>query len=154
MAGPIRGMRKLTEEDVARAAALVGEGLSPEAVRARLVDGGLSPGLADSAMEVVAERRLSAEAFEMLRGGAGPNAAKAFLVGKGVSPFVAEEVIQEHLMTIESMRPGPGAVRKVVGGLVVALGFALIIASVAGVFRLFPFAGLLFLLIGYAIMGR
>ena len=154
MAGPIRGMQKLTEEDAARAAELIGQGLSPDAVRARLVDGGLSPGLADQAIEVAVERRLSAESFEMLRNGAGPNAAKAFLVGKGVSPFVADEVIQAHLITIQSMKPGPGAVRKIVGGCVVALGIALILANVAVGFRLFPFAGFLFLFIGFAIMGR
>ena len=153
MAGPIRGMQKLTEEDVARATALMREGLPPETVRARLVDGGLSSGLADQAIEVAVERQLSAEAFQMLVNGRGPDAAKAFLVGKGVSPFVADEVIQEHLITIQSMKPGPGAVRKVIGGCVVLLGIALIIGNITGAFRTFPFAGVLVLFIGFAIMG-
>ena len=153
MAGPIRGIQKLTEEDVARAIGLMRQGLSPDTVRAKLVEGGMSPGIADHAIQVAGERQLSAESFEMLANGRSPNEVKAFLVSKGVPQFTAEEVIQGHIYTLQSMRPNSGSVRKVIGGCVVALGFGLLIGNITGAFPTFPGAGFLVIIIGYAIMG-
>jgi parvulin-like peptidyl-prolyl isomerase len=153
MANPIKGLQRLTEEDVNRAAALLRDGLSPEAARGRLVEQGMAPGLADAALRQVGLQNAYAEAVEMLAAGQSPEAVKARLVQNGVSPFAADETIQEAIAHLESLRPGPGPVRKVVGGIVVAIGIGLWIGNMTGAFRTFPFAGIVVILIGFAIMG-
>ena len=149
MAGPIRGMQKLTDEDVARAQGLMNAGLGPEAVRAKLIEGGMNPGIADHAIEVAVERRLAAESFEMLSNGQSPAAVKQFLMNKGVSPFVADEVIQDHLIRLQSMgRVGPGIFRRVVGVMLIVGGIAMLF-NPAG----FRFIGFIMILIGLSLMG-
>jgi hypothetical protein len=153
MAGPIRGIQKLTEDDVARATGLMRTGLTPDAVRARLIEAGMDQGIADHAVQVAGERQLLAESFEMLANGQSPDAVTQFLTGKGVPLFTAQEVVQGHIFKLQSMRPARTSARKVIGGCVVALGFALWIGNLTGAFPTFPFAGIIFILIGFAIMG-
>ena len=149
MAGPLRGMQKLTEEDVARAQGLMNSGLGAEAVRAKLVEGGMNPGIADHAIQVSVERRLAAESFEMLSNGQPPNAVKQFLMSKGVSPFVADEVIQDHLIRLRSMgRFGPSIFRRVFGVMLIVGGIAMLF-NPAG----FRFIGFIMILIGLSMMG-
>jgi hypothetical protein len=153
MAGPIRGIQKLTEEDVARAIGVMRTGLAPDAVRARLVEGGMDADIARHAVEVAGERQLLAESFEMLANGQRPDAVVQFLTGRGVPLFTAQEIVQGHIYKLRSMRPNSGSVRKVIGGIVVAIGFALLIGNITGAFPTFPGAGFLTIIIGYAIMG-
>lgn len=153
MANPIKGMQRLTEEDVAAAAELLGSGLPADAARARLVERGMTPGLAEEAIRQAAHRELYAEAVAMLTGGARPDAVKAMLLERGVSPFVSDEIIQEAVAEVEASRPGPGPIRKVIGGVVVALGVGLWIGNMTGAFRTFPFLGFIVILIGLAVMG-
>jgi hypothetical protein len=149
MAGPMRGMQKLTEEDVARAQGLMNSGLGAEAVRAKLIEGGMVPGIADHAIDVAVERRLAAESFEMLSNGQPPGAVKQFLVGKGVSPFVADEVIQDHLNRLHAMgRFGPGVIRRVFGVLFIVAGIVMLFNPIG-----FRFIGFILILIGLSMMG-
>lgn len=150
MPGPIRGLLKLTEQDVARAQGLMNSGLGAEAVRAKLIDGGMDPGIADHAIQVAFERRLSAEVYDMLAAGRHPREAKEFLTGKGVSPFVADEVIQGHLDRLRSQRGmGAGEVVRRVFGVLFILGGIAMLFNPAG----FRFIGFIMILIGLSLMG-
>jgi hypothetical protein len=143
----------VSPEDVGFASELLKAGLAPEAVQQKLIERGLSTDLAAKALEAVAEQDLLAESFSRLMEGQRPEAVKEFLVGRGMSPFVADEVLQEQVAQIQSMRPGPGPIRKVIGGLVVGLGVLLWLGNMTGVFPTFPFAGIIVIIIGFAIMG-
>ena len=122
MASPIRGNQKPTKEDVARAIALANQGLGPEAIQARLVDGGMDPDIALHATQSV-DKWLRAESFEMLAKGSTPDAAVLYLSGKGMSLYTAHEIVQEHLTRLQSMWPDVGW--RVVGGFLVLISYLL-----------------------------
>src|SRR5262249_37435522 len=79
MPSPIKGIRKITQEDLDFAAGLLGQGESVDSVRAKLMERNLTSANADAVLEQVHVQAIYGEAAGMLQAGQPPEQVKQAL---------------------------------------------------------------------------
>jgi hypothetical protein len=155
MPPPIKGIRKITQEDIEFAAGLLGQGESVDSVRAKLIDRNLTPANAEAVIAEVHVQAVYADAAGMLNAGQPPDQVKQALVAnRGLTPQDASTVVDNLLGQAQGGGGSDGSsARAVIGGIIIVIGIGLWIGNMTGVFPTFPFAGIITIVIGSAIAG-